>query len=123
MSFKHMEKCDQFHTTQNIHRILKKYIKLMKYDFLYFRLSSLQHLSVANNQLIELPVEMCALIRLEEFHVAGNQLTSLPLEFGFLVNLEKLYLQKNKIRELPEVLKYLFLFEIISPPSLSSKFE
>ena len=22
--FKHMEKCDQFHTTQNIHRILKK---------------------------------------------------------------------------------------------------
>jgi Leucine-rich repeat (LRR) protein len=41
----------------------------MKHDFVYFRLSSLQHLSVANNQLIELPVEMCALIRLEEFHV------------------------------------------------------
>ena len=69
-----------------------------------YRLSSLQHLSVANNQLTELPVEMCALIRLEEFHAAGNQLTSLPLEFGFLVNLEKLYLQKNKIRELPEVI-------------------
>ena len=56
-----------------------------------------------SNQLTELPVEMCALLRLEEFHVANNQLTSLPLEFGFLVNLEKLYLQKNKIRELPEV--------------------
>lgn len=67
------------------------------------RLSSLQHLSVDSNQLTELPVEMCALLRLEEFHVANNQLTSLPLEFGFLVNLEKLYLQKNKIRELPEV--------------------
>jgi hypothetical protein len=92
----------------------KKTIKLMKHDFVYFRLSSLQHLSVANNQLIELPVEMCALIRLEEFHVAGNQLTSLPLEFGFLVNLEKLYLQKNKIRELPEVFEYLFLFILIN---------
>jgi Leucine-rich repeat (LRR) protein len=55
------------------------------------------------NQLTDLPVEMCALLRLEEFHAANNQLTSLPLEFGFLVNLEKLHIQKNKIRELPEV--------------------
>lgn len=67
------------------------------------RLTSLQHLSVDYNQLTELPVEICALLRLEEFRAASNQLTSLPLEFGFLVNLEKLYLQKNKIRELPEV--------------------
>jgi Leucine-rich repeat (LRR) protein len=64
----------------------------MKHDFVYFRLSSLQHLSVANNQLIELPVEMCALIRLEEFHVAGNQLTSLPLEF-FYYHLDTISLQ------------------------------
>ena len=74
-----------------------------RFHFSTTRLSSLQHLSVDSNQLTELPVEMCALLRLEEFHVANNQLTSLPLEFGFLVNLEKLYLQKNKIRELPEV--------------------
>ena len=56
-----------------------------------------------NNQLTELPVELCALTRLEELHIANNQLIGLPLEFGFLINLEKLHLQKNRIRELPEV--------------------
>ena len=56
-----------------------------------------------NNQLSELPVELCAISRLEELHIANNQLIGLPLEFGFLINLEKLHLQKNRIRELPEV--------------------
>lgn len=68
-----------------------------------YRLVNLQHLSMDNNQLTELPVELCALSRLEELHIANNQLIGLPLEFGFLINLEKLHLQKNRIRELPEV--------------------
>ena len=66
-----------------------------------------------NNLLAELPVELCALTRLEELHIANNQLIGLPLEFGFLINLEKLHLQKNRIRELPEV----SLFKIYVPLS------
>ena len=71
--------------------------------FSHFRLINLQFMSIDNNQLTELPVELCALSRLEEFHAANNQLTGLPLEFGFLISLTKLHLQKNRIRELPEV--------------------
>lgn len=62
-------------------------------------------MSIDNNAVTELPIEICALTRLEEFHAANNQLTNLPLEFGFLINLEKLHLQKNRIRELPEVME------------------
>ena len=73
-------------------------------------LISIQHLSIDNNELTELPVEFCALTTLEEFHAAGNKLISLPLEIGYLVSLEKLYLQRNRIRELPEVNLNVFCF-------------
>jgi Leucine-rich repeat (LRR) protein len=56
-----------------------------------------------NNEMTELPEELCAITSLREMRGAGNKLSGLPLEFGFLVNLEKLYLQKNVIKELPEV--------------------
>ena len=74
-----------------------------------FRLSSLRHLSIDNNKLRSLPIELCALSSLEELHLAGNELMALPLEFGFLTRLVKLHLQKNKIRELPEVCDTFFL--------------
>ena len=77
--------------------------KAIHVSFSFVSLVSIQHLSVDNNQLTELPIEFCALTTLEEFHAAGNKLTSLPLEIGYLISLEKLYLQRNKIRELPEV--------------------
>lgn len=74
------------------------------------RLQKLQHLSVDDNELTELPFELCALSCLTEIHAANNQLTALPLEFGYLSKLQKLYLQKNNIKELPEVCYVLELF-------------
>ena len=72
-------------------------------SYFLLRLSNLQHLSLDDNQLVELPFEMCACTALREMHLANNQLQNLPLEFGYLINLEKLYLQKNNLKELPEV--------------------
>ena len=88
--------------------------------FLCFSLSSLQHLSLNENKLEELPFEMCALTELTELHVANNQLTGLPLEFGFLSKLQKLHLQKNKIRELPEVI-FSYVSEVMNETKLSEK--
>ena len=89
---------------------------------------NLKHLTVENNQLTELPFELCANTSLvgntraiNNFEImlfaglwhidrlfpvlnaASNQLVALPLEIGYLVNLERLHLQKNKIKALPEV--------------------
>jgi Leucine-rich repeat (LRR) protein len=71
--------------------------------YFVLRLSSLQHLSIDDNELEELPFEMCALRSLAELHCANNKLNLLPLEFGYLINLERLHIQKNKLKELPEV--------------------
>lgn len=68
-----------------------------------YSLQNIEFLSLDNNEIQTLPVEICALSTLKELHAAGNQMTSLPLEFGYLTQLEKLFIQKNKIRELPEV--------------------
>lgn len=85
-------------------------------NFLFFvvvvdniRLSSLQFLSVDDNELERVPMELCACSQLAQLHLANNKLENLPLEFGFLTNLEKLYLQKNKLKELPEVYINLYM--------------
>jgi len=70
----------------------------------YFRLSQLRILSLDNNELHQLPLELCAVSALEELYVANNELTSLPVAIGCLTKLCRLHVQKNKLRELPEVL-------------------
>ena len=74
------------------------------------RLSQLRILSVNNNQLTQLPLEICAVSALEELYVANNQLTSLPVAIGCLTKLSRLHAQKNKLRELPEVLASVIIY-------------
>lgn len=75
----------------------------------FCRLSQLQTLSLDNNFLQELPLEICAVSSLEELHVANNELTSLPFAIGCLTKLSHLYVQKNKLKELPEVKQFMCL--------------
>ena len=65
---------------------------------------SLEKLSLDNNNLRYLPIEICALSRLKELRISKNRLERLPLEFGFLSKLEELHVPLNKLRELPEVM-------------------
>ena len=92
-------------------------------------LASLEVLCVDNNQLEELPVELCWLQGLNELRVCNNNLQCLPLEIGLLHNISKMYLSQNRIKELPEVrvmkLKYVWFSKskssiVLLRPRLSS---
>jgi len=61
----------------------------------------LTELSLFNNQLTHLPVEIGQLTQLTELSLFNNKLTHLPVEIGQLTQLTKLYLHYNKITNLP----------------------
>lgn len=82
--------------------------KISSYDktndnLFLFSLTKLQHLSVLDNKLEEVPVEVCHLIKLSEINLTSNKLSRLPQELYHCKELTKLYVARNKLINLPEV--------------------
>lgn len=68
-----------------------------------FSLSKLQCLSVLDNKLEEVPVEICHLTKLSEINFTSNKLSQLPQQLYHCKELTKLYIARNKLINLPEV--------------------
>lgn len=66
-------------------------------------LSRLQHLSVLDNKLEEVPAELGHLTKLSEINLTSNHLSQLPLQLYQCKELTKLYVARNKLNSLPEV--------------------
>ena len=65
-------------------------------------LTSLQFLTLNDNQLTELPESLGALTNLQWLYPPNNKLKQLPESFGALTNLQSLYLSYNLLESLPE---------------------
>ena len=61
----------------------------------------IETLDLSQNQLTELPPEICKLISLKTLDLGGNQLTTLPPEIGQLRRLQKVNLSENSLIEIP----------------------
>lgn len=68
-----------------------------------FSLNKLQHLSVLDNNLEEVPAELGHLTRLSEMNLTSNNLSSLPQQLYQCKELTKLYIARNRLTSLPEV--------------------
>lgn len=66
-------------------------------------LRKLQHLSVMDNKLEEVPAELGHLTRLTEINFTSNYLSWLPHQLYHCKELTKLYVARNKLISLPEV--------------------
>lgn len=77
-------------------------------------LTSLQDLSLHNNQLTELPAEISQLKNLQVLNLAANQLTQLPTEIGHLTTLRALHLEGNHLIQIPRSIGQLINLEILS---------
>lgn len=62
----------------------------------------LKELSLAYNEIIHIPEEICNLATLTYLDISGNHLTHLPESIGFLESLQKLDVGENDLIELPE---------------------
>lgn len=69
----------------------------------FLRLVRLETLSVTDNRLEEIPVELCSLDTLVEINLTNNNLIRLPQQLYNLSRLSRLYLARNKLKVLPEV--------------------
>ncbi len=67
-------------------------------------LTSLIHLSIAENRIESLPSELCAIKTLEELLLDGNRLRILPPNLGVLTRLRTLSATRNNLLELPSSL-------------------
>jgi Leucine-rich repeat (LRR) protein len=67
-------------------------------------LTSLSHLSIAENRIESLPSELCAIKSLEELLLDGNKLSFLPPNLGLLTRLRTLSATRNNLLELPSSL-------------------
>jgi len=65
------------------------------------RVSSLTSLSLASNNIEELPDSICELAQLKELNLLRNKLKKLPTRFGDLQNLKILHIASNKLETLP----------------------
>ena len=65
-------------------------------------LTHLVKLDLNNNNLVEIPDEICGLISLEEFGVSNNNLDSLPDAFSDMNNLARFFAYGNQISIIPE---------------------
>jgi len=65
------------------------------------RLTRLTSLSLASNNLEELPDNICELAQLQELNLLRNKLTKLPTRIGDLQNLKILHIASNKLETLP----------------------
>ncbi|QDK79030.1 leucine-rich repeat protein [Spirosoma sp. KCTC 42546] len=79
-----------------------------------WKLTNLQNLNIANNQLVSLPEELGRLTHLETLAAYNNKLTQLPASIGRLVNLRLLSLQANQLEQLPEELGKLRKLQFLS---------
>ena len=61
----------------------------------------IKELNLCNNQLTQLPREICQLTQLTELYLSSNKLTQLPSEIGQLTQLTYLSLSDNQLTQLP----------------------
>lgn len=80
----------------NKNQFLKKHIFV-------FSLKKLRHLSVLDNKLEEVPVELGHLTELSEINLTSNKLSFLPKQLYQCKDLTKLHVARNKLISLPEV--------------------
>lgn len=73
------------------------------------RLPMLEVLSLANNQLTELPDSIVQLSHLRELNLMYNSIQTLPARIGLLCSLERLGIANNQLQELPATLGGLVL--------------
>ena len=71
------------------------------------RLKNLEHLTLVNSNLTNIPKEIGNLLNLKCLNLRHNQLTSIPKEIGKLLSLEKLFLENNKLTTIPKELSNL----------------
>lgn len=67
---------------------------------------NLQHLSVLDNKLEEVPAEIGYLTKLSEMNLTSNKLSSLPHQLYQCKKLTKIHLARNKLTSLPEVCNF-----------------
>ena len=67
-------------------------------------LTSLNRLSLSENNLVKLPESLSSLTNLTRLNLSSNQLLELPESLGSLMSLTELFLLKNQLSELPESL-------------------
>uniref|UniRef100_A0A3P8YL83 Leucine rich repeat containing 69 n=1 Tax=Esox lucius TaxID=8010 RepID=A0A3P8YL83_ESOLU len=70
--------------------------------FRFLSLCNLETLSLLDNQLVEIPVEIGFLSKMIEMNLTNNSLVRLPKQMSRLTQLARLYLARNKLTELPE---------------------
>ncbi|KAI9595906.1 hypothetical protein BDF19DRAFT_440526 [Syncephalis fuscata] len=81
--------------------LAKNLLKILPDEFASFA-NHLRHLTLSDNRLLELPMVVAQLTRLETLDLGGNRLTSVTsFPFEDLSQLRTLKLQRNKLRTLP----------------------
>lgn len=66
--------------------------------------SPLVHLSLARNNIRDLPISLAGLVSLRRLNLLGNALQRLPTCVSFFQNLEELVLEFNRIETLPDAI-------------------
>jgi hypothetical protein len=67
-------------------------------------LLNLRRLDLSNNNIAEIPVEICGFVELRELWLQNNPLTTLPKEIQHLTKLEVIDLKYTKVVDLPSEL-------------------
>lgn len=75
-------------------------------------IKKITYCDLSDNELTELPKEICNLINLETLNLSHNKLTELPKEIGNLINIYSLTLSNNKLTYLPKELGNLNLLSL-----------
>ena len=78
------------------------------------RLTKLQQLSLAENQLTTVPESLGQLTQLQELWLDNNRLTSVPESLGRLTQLHELWLSENRLESVPESLGQLTQLKTLS---------
>lgn len=85
-------------------RLLTKHLEgrgLQEFPASLCKLSCLQILNLANNQLATIPASISNLVELRELDISSNRLLTLPPAMGFLHNLKVLKLANNQFKTPP----------------------
>ena len=66
-----------------------------------YRLTNLQHLEAANNQITDVDLSITQLVNLNVLDLSNNSLTRIPFEMGHMTTLRQLSLQGNILKAIP----------------------